>query len=66
MRRSPDGTKLSDELRQTCDQVVGWAANSILYTATSTDTQTQVCAILLEGLVDNAVPRTLAVTTDTT
>ena len=29
-------------------------------------TRTQACAILSEGLVDNAVPCTLAVTTDTT
>ena len=55
---------LLEEFRQTCDQVVGWAANFILYTATSIDTQTQICAILSEGLVENAVPRSLAVARD--
>ena len=55
---------LLEEFRQTCDQVVGWAANFILYVATSIDTQAQICAILSEGLVENAVPRSLAVARD--
>ena len=41
------------------DGVAGDGSKSVV-------TRTQARAILSEGLVDNAVPRTLAVTTDTT
>ena len=51
---------LLKELQVIRDEVVGWTANFILYSATSFDTRTHICATLSEGLVELGLPTTLA------
>jgi hypothetical protein len=48
------------ELEVIRDEVVGWTAHFILYTATSTDTRAHVCATLTEDLVEKELPTTIA------